>query len=156
MARSARPARHARETAAGQNTAQRRRNLHSAERSLLRHRDGRGRHERIIYALAVTELAKSYRFSSIGGSSIGAFAAALTAAAEYSRRRGSNVGFELMAKLPTELADEDDQNQTRLLRCSGRRIEQADCSRYSSLRWIGSQPCRCLLWPNGSGPPALA
>ena len=43
----------------------------------------------IIYASAVAELAKSYRFSSIGGSSIGAFAAALTAAAEYSRRRGS-------------------------------------------------------------------
>jgi deferrochelatase/peroxidase EfeB/predicted acylesterase/phospholipase RssA len=70
----------------------------------------------IIYASAVTELAKSYRFSSIGGSSIGAFAAALTAAAEYSRRRGSNAGFELMAKLPTELAVEDDQNETRLLR----------------------------------------
>jgi deferrochelatase/peroxidase EfeB/predicted acylesterase/phospholipase RssA len=70
----------------------------------------------IIYASAVTELAKTYRFSSIGGSSIGAFAAALTAAAEYSRRRGSNVGFEFMEKLPTELADEDDQNQTRLLR----------------------------------------
>jgi len=70
----------------------------------------------IIYASAVAELAKSYRFSSIGGSSIGAFAAALTAAAEYSRRRGSNAGFKLMATLPTELADEDDQNETRLLR----------------------------------------
>jgi deferrochelatase/peroxidase EfeB/predicted acylesterase/phospholipase RssA len=70
----------------------------------------------IIYASAVAELAKSYRFSSIGGSSIGAFAAALTAAAEYSRRHGSNVGFELMEKLPTELAEEDDQNETRLMR----------------------------------------
>jgi deferrochelatase/peroxidase EfeB/predicted acylesterase/phospholipase RssA len=70
----------------------------------------------IIYASAVAELAKSYRFSSIGGSSIGAFAAALTAAAEYSRRHGSNAGFKLMENLPTELADEDDQNETRLLR----------------------------------------
>jgi deferrochelatase/peroxidase EfeB/predicted acylesterase/phospholipase RssA len=70
----------------------------------------------VIYASAVTELAKSYRFNSIGGSSIGAFAAALTAAAEYNRRRGSNAGFELMEKLPTELAVEDDQNETRLLR----------------------------------------
>jgi deferrochelatase/peroxidase EfeB/predicted acylesterase/phospholipase RssA len=70
----------------------------------------------IIYASAVAELAKSYRFSSIGGSSIGAFAAALTAAAEYSRRRGSNAGFELMEKLPTALAEEDDQNETRLMR----------------------------------------
>ncbi len=70
----------------------------------------------IIYASAVADLAKSYRFSSIGGSSIGAFAAALTAAAEYSRRRGSNVGFKLMENLPTVLAEEDDQNETRLLR----------------------------------------
>ena len=70
----------------------------------------------IIYASAVAELAKSYRFSSIGGSSIGAFAAALTAAAEYSRRRGSNDGFKLMEKLPTELAEEDDQSETRLMR----------------------------------------
>ena len=70
----------------------------------------------IIYATAVAELAKSYRFSSIGGSSIGAFAAALTAAAEYSRRRGSNAGFKLMEKLPTALAEEDEQNETRLLR----------------------------------------
>jgi predicted acylesterase/phospholipase RssA len=70
----------------------------------------------IIYASAVAELANSYRFSSIGGSSIGAFAAALTAAAEYSRRRGSNAGFKLMERLPSELAEEDDQNETRLLR----------------------------------------
>ena len=70
----------------------------------------------IIYASAVAELAKSYRFSSIGGSSIGAFAAALTAAAEYSRRLGSNAGFKLMERLPTDLADEDDRNETRLLR----------------------------------------
>ena len=40
----------------------------------------------IIYAAAVAELSKHYRFRSIGGSSIGAFAAALAAAAEYSRR----------------------------------------------------------------------
>lgn len=70
----------------------------------------------IIYASAVAELAKSYRFSSIGGSSIGAFAAALTAAAEYRRRLGSNDGFKFMEKLPAELAEEDDQNETKLLR----------------------------------------
>ena len=62
----------------------------------------------IIYASAVSELAKSYRFNCIGGSSIGAFAAALTAAAEYSRRKGPDVGFELMSNLPAKLAEEDD------------------------------------------------
>ena len=70
----------------------------------------------IIYASAVVELAKSYRFHSIGGSSIGAFAAALTAAAEYRRRKGSVQGFQLMANAPTEIAAEDEQGRTRLQR----------------------------------------
>jgi predicted acylesterase/phospholipase RssA len=68
----------------------------------------------IIYASAVSELAKSYRFNCIGGSSIGAFAAALAAAAEYSRRKGSGVGFELMSTLPATLAEEDERSETRL------------------------------------------
>ena len=69
----------------------------------------------IIYAAAVVELARHYRFSSIGGSSIGAFAAALAAAAEYRRRHGSGDGFEKLAKLPEELAKEED-GRTRLER----------------------------------------
>lgn len=70
----------------------------------------------IIYAGAVTELAQHYRFKSIGGSSIGAFAAALTAAAEFARRNGSMQGFQLMDGLPARLAEEDEQGQTRLRR----------------------------------------
>src|SRR5690242_11071801 len=58
----------------------------------------------IIYASAVVELARHYRFKNIGGSSIGAFAAALTAAAEYRRRHGSGEGFAALAKLPEKLA----------------------------------------------------
>lgn len=58
----------------------------------------------IIYASAVVELAREYRFQSIGGSSIGAFAAALAAAAEYRRRHGSGEGFEELARLPAQLA----------------------------------------------------
>jgi deferrochelatase/peroxidase EfeB/predicted acylesterase/phospholipase RssA len=69
----------------------------------------------IIYSSAVAELAKSYRFKSIGGSSIGAFAAALTAAAEYRRRHGSIEGFKAVAGLPGRLAEEED-GKTRLLR----------------------------------------
>lgn len=60
----------------------------------------------IIYAAAVVELARHYRFKNIGGSSIGAFAAALTAAAEYRRRHGASDGFEALAGLPLELARE--------------------------------------------------
>jgi predicted acylesterase/phospholipase RssA len=60
----------------------------------------------IIYASAVVELARHYRFQSIGGSSIGAFAAALAAAAEYRRRNGSGDGFKELAQLPGQLAQE--------------------------------------------------
>lgn len=58
----------------------------------------------IIYASAVAELARHYRFKNIGGSSIGAFAAALTAAAEFRRRCNSGDGFDALAKLPERLA----------------------------------------------------
>jgi predicted acylesterase/phospholipase RssA len=68
----------------------------------------------IIYASAVAELAKHYRFRSIGGSSIGAFAAAVTAAAEYRRRGGSTEGFEFLADLPDLLAEEDAAGNTKL------------------------------------------
>jgi predicted acylesterase/phospholipase RssA len=68
----------------------------------------------IVYASAAAELAKHYHFRSIGGSSIGAFAAALTAAAEYSRRCGSLHGFRLLETLPEELAKEDRSGNTVL------------------------------------------
>ncbi|MFL6692532.1 MAG: Dyp-type peroxidase, partial [Ramlibacter sp.] len=61
----------------------------------------------IIYASSVAELARHYRFVNIGGSSIGAFAAALAAAAEYRRRHGSGDGFAALAKLPEELAKQE-------------------------------------------------
>ena len=68
----------------------------------------------IIYASAVAELAPYYRFRNIGGSSIGAFAAALTAAAEYSRRyAGSDKPFQALAELPDKLAEEDANGHTR-------------------------------------------
>jgi len=70
----------------------------------------------IIYASAVAELARHYRFESIGGSSIGAFAAVLTAAAEYNRRRSCLDGFQLMEDLPGKLAAEDEELRPQLLR----------------------------------------
>ena len=68
----------------------------------------------IIYASAVAELAQHYRFRNIGGSSIGAFAAALTAAAEYARRWGSRAGFDFLANVPEHLAQEDRDGNTSL------------------------------------------
>jgi predicted acylesterase/phospholipase RssA len=55
----------------------------------------------VVYPLAVAELAKQYRFHGIGGTSAGAIAAALTAAAEYARGRG---GFEKLVTIPGDLA----------------------------------------------------
>ncbi len=45
----------------------------------------------VVYPRALTELAGRYRFRSVGGSSAGAIAAAMAAAAEYGRDRG---GFD--------------------------------------------------------------
>lgn len=55
----------------------------------------------VVYPLAVVELAKRYRFQNIGGTSAGAIAAVVTAAAEYGREQG---GFDAVAKLPQELS----------------------------------------------------
>ncbi|MEM5491518.1 patatin-like phospholipase family protein [Hoeflea sp. AS16] len=55
----------------------------------------------VVYPMAVVELAKEYRFQNIGGTSAGAIAAVVTAAAEYGRDKG---GFEKIAELPNELS----------------------------------------------------
>jgi predicted acylesterase/phospholipase RssA len=68
----------------------------------------------IIYASAASELAKHYRFRNVGGSSIGAFAAAVTAAAEYSRRYDRPEGFTFLAGLPDELKKQDGDGRTGL------------------------------------------
>ncbi len=53
----------------------------------------------IVYPRAVTRLAQEYRFQSIGGTSAGAIAAAITAAAEYRRHNGEIV-FDQMNEIP--------------------------------------------------------
>ena len=68
----------------------------------------------VVYPLAILELAKSYRFKNIGGTSAGAIAAVVTAAAEYRRRRGSMAGFEKLGALPANLG-EAVGSQSRLL-----------------------------------------
>jgi hypothetical protein len=62
----------------------------------------------IVYPLAVQKLSTEYCFKNIGGTSAGAIAAGVTAAAECRRRRtGEELGFARVAKLPEELAGDD-------------------------------------------------
>lgn len=69
----------------------------------------------VVYPWAVMELAQHYRFQSIGGTSVGAVAAALTAASEYSRRYGSVNGFnKVLREVPAALAEIQAGGQTKL------------------------------------------
>lgn len=68
----------------------------------------------VVYPWAVLELARHYRFRSIGGTSVGAMAAALTAAAEYGRRNGYDRAFEVLRRVPGRLAETNAEG-TKLL-----------------------------------------
>jgi predicted acylesterase/phospholipase RssA len=71
----------------------------------------------VVYPPAICELAQHYHFRSIGGTSAGAIAAAVTAAAEYQRRiSGSLRGFELLKDLPARLGETDASGRSQLLR----------------------------------------
>ncbi len=56
----------------------------------------------VVYPPAVVQLSKSFSFRNIGGTSAGAIAAAVTAAAEFGRRRDADAFYRL-ARLPTDL-----------------------------------------------------
>jgi len=47
----------------------------------------------VVYPAAVVALSATYRFRNIGGTSAGAIASAVTAAAEFARQTGSGAGF---------------------------------------------------------------
>ncbi len=72
----------------------------------------------VVYPGFLVELARQFRFRSLGGTSVGAIAASLAAACEYNRRFGSDNGFnEGLAKMPDELADWiDEPNQITRIR----------------------------------------
>ncbi|MFY3743013.1 SuhR protein [Anaeromyxobacter sp. Red801] len=62
----------------------------------------------VVYPLALVELARRYRFRSVGGSSAGAIAAAAAVAAEYGRQTGATApgsGFAGLAALPASLGE---------------------------------------------------
>ena len=54
----------------------------------------------IVYPKAILALAREFRFRSIGGTSAGAIAAAITAAAEFGRQAG---GFQRVEQIPGEM-----------------------------------------------------
>lgn len=56
----------------------------------------------VVYPLALVELSKKFRFSNIGGTSAGAIAAAVAAAAEYGRSI-PGAGFERLENIPNEI-----------------------------------------------------
>lgn len=67
----------------------------------------------LVHPSAVVEIARDHRLRSVGGSSAGAIAAALAAAAEVGRADG---GFERLAAVPDELVEQDVRGRTLLLR----------------------------------------
>lgn len=69
----------------------------------------------VVYPWAIVEIARAYRFRNIGGTSVGAMAAALAAAAEYGRRTGHDESFEVLRRLPAALGEDMGQQQTRML-----------------------------------------
>ena len=56
----------------------------------------------VVYPLALVELSKKFCFSNIGGTSAGAIAAAVAAAAEYGRSI-PGAGFERLTQIPNEI-----------------------------------------------------
>lgn len=70
----------------------------------------------VIYPRAVVLLSHYYRFRGIGGTSAGAIAAAITAAAEYQRRKtNSRAGYDVLENLPTQLQTEVAKGKRKLL-----------------------------------------
>src|SRR5271166_2097286 len=59
----------------------------------------------VVYPGLIRKLAERYQFRCIGGTSAGAIAAALTAAAEFARTKGDDT-FEKVAEVPTWLGKE--------------------------------------------------
>ena len=69
----------------------------------------------VVYPWAIVELARAYRFRNIGGTSVGAMAATLAAAAEYGRRTGVEAPFEVLRRLPAALGEVLPDKRTRML-----------------------------------------
>lgn len=60
----------------------------------------------VLYPPAIDEIARRFTLCGIGGTSAGAIAAALAAAAELRRRNGSNAGYEELHTIPQTIGAE--------------------------------------------------
>ncbi len=61
----------------------------------------------VVYPKAIEELATTYNLKNIGGTSVGAIAASIAAAAEFRRRNGSREGYQALSRLPDFLERPD-------------------------------------------------
>src|SRR5688572_18344415 len=69
----------------------------------------------VVYPKAVTEIARTHTFKSIGGTSAGAIAASAAAAAQLGKRRNADGGgFALLEGLPNFLREENGSGHTNL------------------------------------------
>lgn len=59
----------------------------------------------VVYPPVIAQLAEKYRFANIGGTSAGAIAASVTAAAEYGRQRGHLADFSQLNGLSTDISE---------------------------------------------------
>jgi len=80
-----------------------------------------------VYSGTIVELAQTYRFQSIAGTSAGAGAAGVAAAAEYGRRSGNKAawGFAGIEHIPDWAAEKTDKGWTRLKHLFGPDTETA-------------------------------
>ena len=90
----------------------------------------------VVYPHGLCELARTYRFSNVGGTSAGAIAAAGAAAAEHGREHG---GFEKLAELPEWIGGDD--NLFRLFQPQPRtrpyfRLLVASLGRKGAGKWL--------------------
>ena len=90
----------------------------------------------VVYPHAICELARTYRFVDVGGTSAGAIAAAAAAAAEHGREQD---GFRKLAALPTWIGDGD--NLLRLLQPQPEtrsyfRLFAAGAGHTGTFRWL--------------------
>jgi Patatin-like phospholipase len=75
----------------------------------------------VVFPLAIVELSKEFRFKNVAGTSAGAIAAALTAAAEYQRVESGNgkpAGFNQIATLPAFLGGSSANGDPKGVICS--------------------------------------
>jgi predicted acylesterase/phospholipase RssA len=70
----------------------------------------------VVYARAVAELAKTYRFMNVGGTSAGAMAAVVAAACQRARLDGKQEAFATLESIPDWLGKTDKDGNTNLLR----------------------------------------